>query len=613
MEQPTQTDSEFPSANLIEACISAIGLSYIRFLSRGIGLSRFARAGFAPAGFDPRGRQPCRRWAARLDFQGSEVVMKARMASLAAFAVLSSCGMAAAGQDHAHAYDPGEKLGTVSFPTSCTADVQKPFERGVALLHSFWYEEAQKQFAEVAAKDPNCAIAYWGQALSLWHQLWDRPKDPTMKRGWAFVQQAQTIGAKTQREREYIGAVAAFYRDHEKLDFPQRATAYSNAMEKVYRQYPSDHEAAAFYALSLLASAPPRDTTLAAEKKAVPILQKLFDEQPDHPGAAHYLIHSCDSPQLASMGLDAARRYARIAPASPHAVHMPSHIFARLGLWQEDIDSNLASQAATQKASEHHMGGAAHDLHAMDFLEYAYLQIGEEAKAKAIVDQVASMPSMNSDDDMHGYMDMARAAFPATYLIEMRQWKDVIALEPTSASKPYNQAIVYWAQAIGYGHLGDIANAKKAVEQYDAMVEATKKTTEAYYAQYMDTDGDEARAWAAFADHKSDDALRLIRKVADRQDALGKGETSLPAREMLADMLLQMDRPQEALAEYEKSLKVDPNRFNGLYGAARAAAAVNQAEKAKTYYGQLLKNCNNGAHSDRPELIQAKTLVAMTQ
>jgi tetratricopeptide (TPR) repeat protein len=535
--------------------------------------------------------------------------MKTRVALLAAIAVLSS-HRTIAGQDHQHAYDPNERLGTVSFPTSCAADVQKPFERGVALMHSFWYEEAQKQFAEVAAKDPKCAMAYWGQALSLWHQLWDRPKDATMKKGWEFVQQAQTTDAKTQRERDYIAAVAALYRDYDKVDFPQRATVYSNSMEKVYRQYPNDHEAAAFYALSLLASAPPRDTTFAAEKKAIAILQKLFDEQPDHPGAAHYLIHSCDSPQMASLALAAARRYAQIAPASPHAVHMPSHIFARLGLWQEDIDSNLASEAATQKASAHHMEGAGHDLHAMDFLEYAYLQIGEDAKAKAIVDQVASMPSTNSDDLMHGYMDMARAAFPATYFIEMRQWKDVIALQPSLASKPYNQAMVYWAHAIGYAHLGDAQNARKAVEQYDSMVEATKKTTEAYYAEYMDTDGNEARAWAAFADHKNDDALRLIRKVADRQDTLGKRETSLPAREMLADMFLLMDRPDDALAEYEKSLKVDPNRFNGLYGAARAAAVVNQAEKAKTYYGQLLKNCNNGTHSDRPELTQAKTLTA---
>ena len=289
---------------------------------------------------------------------------------------------------------------------------------------------------------------------------------------------------------------------------------------------------------------------------------------------------------------------------------MPSHIFARLGLWQEDIQSNLASVAATQKATEMHMGGAAHALHAMDFLEYAYLQIGDDAKAKAIIAQMDSMHEMDMGDGMQGYLDMARASFPATYAIETRDWKDAAALKAIPSAKPYNAAIVYWAQAVGYGHLHDAANAHKAVAQYDAMVEATKKTSEAYYAEYMDTDGDEARAWAAFADGNNNEALRLMRSVADKQDSLGKGETALPAREMLADMLMEMKRPADALAEYEKSMKVDPNRFNGLYGAAQAAAAVNQPDKAKTYYAQLLKNCS-GSTSDRPELAQAKTLEAM--
>jgi Tetratricopeptide repeat len=535
--------------------------------------------------------------------------MKLRIVLLAAVVSLC-CSILFGDQGHQHAYNPNEKLGTVSFPTSCTPAVEKSFERGVALMHSFWYEEAEKQFAEVAAKDPTCAIAYWGESLSLWHQLWDRPDDATMKRGLALVQQAQTAKAKTQREQDYIAAAAAFYVPAAKTDFDQRTAAYSKAMERVYRAYPKDHEAAAFYALSLLASAPPRDSTFANEKKAIAVLQPLVDEQPDHPGAAHYLIHASDSPQLAPLGLAAARRYAEIAPASPHAVHMPSHIFARLGLWQEDIQSNLASVAATQKATEMHMGGAAHALHAMDFLEYAYLQIGDDAKAKAIVTQMNTMQEMDMGDGMHGYLDMARAAFPATYAIETRNWKDAAALKVVPGAKPYNAATVYWAQAVGYGHLHDATNAHKAVAQYDAMVEATKKTSEAYYAEYMDTDGDEARAWAAFADGNNNEALRLMRSVADKQDSLGKGETALPAREMLADMLMEMKRPADALAEYEKSMKVDPNRFNGLYGAAQAAAATNQPDKAKSYYAQLLKNCS-GSTSDRPELAQAKTLEAM--
>lgn len=535
--------------------------------------------------------------------------MKLRIVLLAAI-VFFYCSVLFGDQGHQHAFNPNEKLGTVSFSTSCAPAVQKSFERGVALMHSFWYEESEKQFAEVAAKDPTCAIAYWGESLSLWHQLWERPHDDTMKRGLALVQQAEVAKAKTQRERDYIAAAFAFYNNQGVTDFDQRTAAYSNAMEKVYRAYPKDHEADAFYALSLLASAPPRDPTFANQKKAIAILQALVDEQPDHPGAAHYLIHASDSPQLAPLGLKAARRYAQIAPASPHAVHMPSHIFARLGLWQEDIQSNLASVAATKKATEMHMGGAAHALHAMDFLEYAYLQIGDDAKAKAIVAQLDSMGEMDMGDGMHGYLDMARAAFPATYAIETRNWKGAAALEASPNAKPYNAAIVYWAQAVAYGHLHDAASAHKAVAKYDAMVEATKKTTEAYYAEDMDMDGDEARAWAAFADGNNDEAIRLMRSVADKQDSLGKGETALPAREMLADILMEMKRPGDALAEYEKSMKVDPNRFNGLYGAAQAAAAVNQPDKAKTYYAQLLKNCA-GSTSDRPELAQAKTLEAM--
>jgi len=477
-------------------------------------------------------------------------------------------------------------------------------------MHSFWYEEAQKQFAAVAAEDPKCAMAYWGQSMALWHQLWDRPSDENMKRGLALVKLAEDAHAKTQRERDYIAAVAAYYDGSSDRDYDSRTKAYSAAMEKVYLAHPNDHEAAAFYALSLLSSAPPRDSTFANARKAIPILQKLFEEYPDHPGAAHYLIHATDCPQLAPLGLNAARRYAQIAPASPHAVHMPSHIFARLGLWQEDIHSNLASIAATQRAQEMHMGGAEHKLHAMDFLEYAYLQIGDDAKAKAILEQLPSMHETDMSDGMSGYLDMARASFPATYWIETRNWKEAAALQPVQGAKPYHAAIVYWAQAVGYGHLHDAAGARKAVAQYDAMVEATKKTSEAYAAEFMDTERDEAAAWAAFAAGNNDAAVHLMRSVADRQDSLGKGETALPAREMLADMLLQMKRPADALAEYEKSMKVDPNRFNGLYGAAQSAAALNEPGKAKMYYAQLLKNCA-GSHSDRAELVQAKTLVAM--
>ena len=498
-----------------------------------------------------------------------------------------------------------EKLGTVSFPTSCAASQQEAFDRGVALLHDFWYAKAEQQFKDIVAADPTCAIAYWGEAMTLWHQIWDRPDAETMQSGLALVQKGQKLGAKTQRERDYIDALAVFYQNSGKSSFEVRVNAYSQAMEKLHEKYPQDHDAAAFYGLSLLAAVPPHDTTFANQKKALALLNAEFPLAPDNPGIPHYIIHSCDSPQMAADGLAAARRYGEIAPSAPHAAHMPSHIFARLGLWQEDIQSNLASIAAVEAQRSGSMG---HELHAMDFLNYAYLQVGEDAKAKQIVDQVATMDMMPTRD-MHGYLDMARAGFPATYDIEMRHWKEAAALEPSKDAEPQNAAITYWARAVGSGHLKDAVAAKQDLAKYDAMVEAVKKSPDAYLAVYMDTDRDEVRAWIAVAEGKNDEAAQIMRAVADKQDAHGKGEVEIPAREMLADILLESNHPEQALAEYERSMKIDPNRFNGLYGAARAAEMAKQSATAEKYYAQLVKNCA-GATSDRPELARAKTQVA---
>jgi tetratricopeptide (TPR) repeat protein len=506
---------------------------------------------------------------------------------------------------HRH-FDSSEKLGTVSFLTSCTPAAQKSFERGVALLHSFWFDEAYKQFHSVAAQDPQCAMAYWGEAMSLFRQLWGRPEESELKNGWILVQKGQAIGSKTQRERDYIDAVAVFYRDYDKLDHEQRSMAYSQAMEKVYQRYPKDHEAAVFYALSLLTWAPDANTALDNAKKAIAILNPLFALDPNDPGVAHYLIHAADDPRLAQLGLPAARRYAQIAPASPHALHMPSHIFARLGLWHEDIQSNLATIAATQQPSAIHFG-AEHQVHAMDFLEYAYLQIGEDGKAKAIANGLGNIREENMDKGLDGYLNQMRARFPAMHALERHQWKEAMALQPSPGTEPENQQITYWARAVGAGHLRDATAAQEAVNQFDAMLEATRKGKHPYRADRMMTNYDEAHAWLAFAEGRNADALTLMHAVADRQDTEGKGEVELPAREMLADMLLEMGRPAEALAEYEKSMKTDPNRFNGLAGAARAAELAQQPEKAKTYYGQLLKNCDNGAHSDRAELAHARS------
>lgn len=518
----------------------------------------------------------------------------------------SICGSAVwADESHLHAHAE-DKLGTVSFPTSCASAVQKPFERGVALLHSFWFDEAYKQFQQVADQDPQCAIAYWGQGMSLFRQLWGRPEESDLRNGRDLLRKGQAIGAKTRRERDYNDALAIFYHDYDKLDHEQRSMAYSQAMQKVYQRYPQDHEAAVFYALSLLTWAPDANTALDNARKAITILNQLFAIDPDDPGVAHYLIHAADDPRLAQLGLPAARRYAQIAPASPHALHMPSHIFARLGLWPEDIQSNLATIAATQQPSAIHFG-AEHQVHAMDFLEYAYLQIGEDSKAKAIANGLGNVHEQDMDKGLDGYLNQMRAHFPAMYALERHQWKGAIALQPSSGAEAENQQITYWARAVGAGHVRNAVAAQDAVNQFDAMLAATRKGKHPYRADRMSTNHDEAHAWLAFAQGRNDEALKLLRAVADKQDAEGKGEVELPAREMLADMLLEMGRPEEALAEYEKSTKTDPNRFDGLAGAGQAAELAHQLEKAKAYYAQLLKNCDNGAHSDRPELTHARS------
>ena len=527
-------------------------------------------------------------------------------------ALLSALCTSLVADEHHGQYDPDAKLGTVSFPVpSCSPNVQKSFERGVALLHSFWYDEADKQFKEVAQQDRHCAMAYWGLAMSLYHELWSLPSAADMKQGAELMAKAQRIGAHTARENGFIAALAAYYQNPAASDFEQRAEAYSAAMSNLYQQNPKDTDIATFYSLSLLASEPDKDTTFANRKQAISILSAVFEQQPDHPGAAHYLIHACDNPQFAQEGLAAARKYAAIAPASPHALHMPSHIFARLGLWQEDIQSNLASIAATQ---HNHTGmhmGAEHQVHAMDFALYAYLQVGEDKKANAILDQLKEVRAQEMDSGMEDYLEERRVEMPALYYLELRQWKDALTVQPVG-SRPYVQSTAYWAHAVAAGHLHDPIVARQAVEQYAAAVEATRKSDKPWRAKYLERNQNEAKAWLAFAEGKNDEAVALMRSAADEQDAKGKGEVELPAREMLADMLLESNHPQQALVEYERAMKTDPNRFNGLAGAARAAELVSQPQKASEYSAQLLKNCA-GSNSSRPELAEAKKLMAMNR
>jgi tetratricopeptide (TPR) repeat protein len=535
--------------------------------------------------------------------------LKPRCFALLMVSLLYALTLFADDPHHHDAHGNNEKLGTVTFPISCAAGVQKPFERGLALLYSFEYEEAENQFKEVAAGDPKCAMAYWGQAMTLYHQLWNRTSDADLKQGATFMAKARQLKPATARERDYIEALALFYRDSEKLAYKTRVEGYAHAMGQLHDRYPSDREASVLYALALLSSGRERDPRHVNEKKAVGILNQLFDEQPDHPGIAHYIIHACDNPAMASLALEAARKYAAIAPSSPHAVHMPSHIFARLGLWQEDIKSNLAAIAAADKMEGMGLHVSHHKMHSMDFLQYAYLQIGDDAKAKAIYTDLVSIPRSQLMPGFYDYYDDMQANFPANYAIERRQWSEALKLQPATTAAPNVQVVTWWAHAVAAGHLHDAAAATDALRHYDELMETIRQGPKSYMADGLKHEHDVVQAWTLYAQGKNDAALKLLRSVADEQDKVGKGETEMPAREMVADMLLEMNRPEEALGEYEISLKTDPNRFNGLYGAARAAELAQQKQKAAGYYAQLLKNCE-GSSSDRPELERARTLVA---
>ncbi len=510
-------------------------------------------------------------------------------------------------EDHHHEEMTEAQLGTVHFPSSCAATVQKPVERGVAMLHSFWYEEAEKEFVQIEKDDPKCAIAHWGVALSLWHQLWNRPDMAVLERGGTELKQARSLHAATSRERDYISALTAFYA-HPGRPYQKRVTAYSKAMEKVSQRNPDDHEAAAFYALSLLAAEPDHDKTKATRLKAAAVLEKLFAEEPNHPGVAHYLIHTYDRTDMAKLGLPAARKYAQLAPAAPHALHMPAHIFARLGLWQDDIDSNVASVAATRKEAAMHMGGEGHQFHALDFLVYAYLQTGREEDARKIIDDVRAMPPMH---DMYGMgfdpTKFARSVFPASYALELHHWSEAADLAVVSGASDSDQSVTYTARAIGAARSGNAEQARKEVAQLEAIqkkLEPNKKKDEGEYEGVTD-ELTVARAWLAFADGKHDEAVASLRTIADKEKGEAEASQGVPVREMLGDTLLEANRPEEALAEYEASLKNDPGRFDSLYGAARAAEASHKNDKARDYYSQLVTNCK-GSQSERAELKYAR-------
>jgi tetratricopeptide (TPR) repeat protein len=512
---------------------------------------------------------------------------------------------------------PGERLGAVSFPISCSPSVRAPFSRGVALLHDFWYAEARPQFEKIAKADANCAMAQWGIAMSMFHQIWDRPDDAALADGWQHLKTAQAHPAKSAREREYMAALSGFFQPGTR-DYQARIDGYAAAMAALYAHYPHDVDAGTFYALSLMAAEPSGDVSLTQEHKALAVLDPLFDKFPDHPGVVHYIIHACDTPSLAQAGLASAKHYGEIAPSGPHAVHMPGHIFARLGMWREDIDSQVASVAASDAAGTHHQDGAMDQFHSDDFLLYAYLQTAQDARAKATLDASAaalndfeSMPAMG-DDYMVGMFPYYRTKLPVFFALEMRDWTLAAALETVPGATPQTKTVTYWARTVGAGHLRQAPQAKADLAEYDSLMQEVRRGRYAYYADSITSQVQrgEMLAWIAFAAGNREEALQHMRDAADLQDKVGQGEVDIPAREMRADMLLEFGESREALADYQSALKMSPNRFNGLFNAGRAAEAAGDKVQAETYYAALLKATDNGSESSRPEFAHMKSFLA---
>ena len=516
------------------------------------------------------------------------------------------------GMEHHEHGDAPEQLGHVSFPTSCAAKSQGPMERGVALLHSFGYTVAEMQFQAIAKDDPACAMAHWGIAMTQFQELWGLPDAAALKRGAEQMVDARTLAAPpaavTPRERAYIDALSAFF-DPAAGSFQQRADAYEAKMNVLHRDFPDDVEGAAFDALSILASATPTDTSLTHEHQALAILVPLFAVHPEHPGLAHYIIHTCDTPALARDGLSAAQEYAKIAPSSPHALHMPSHIFARLGMWPQDIDSNLASVAASEKAETAGQPGSAHQMHADEFLIYAYLQVGQDEKARMLTDNMRAvsehMRAMPGMDDMKNAGPRFDNELRTIYFAEMHDWKALSLQTPEPGSKASETFNTYWGQGIAAGHLSDPKLAVAALQGFDESFAALKKAWGADYASALEVKLDEIVAWQAFAEGRPEPALASMRKAADQQDKLGQMEVDIPAREMLGDLLLLDHRPAEALTEYRVALKLSPNRLNGLLSAGEAAEQAHQPDAARSFYALAAAQTNSGANTQRPEVAHA--------
>jgi len=540
--------------------------------------------------------------------------MRAPTLALVAGLACASVLAGAAQHEHEPRAAAGARVGNVHFATSCQAAVAKDFDHAVALLHSFWFSAAIDAFTNVLQKDPSCAMAHWGIALSWWGNPFGNIRSPKgLQEGAAAAEKATAMGARTDRERGYIAAVALLYRDAAKVDQRTRTLAYEHAMERLAAAQPRDPEARIFYALALDQDALPTDKTYANQLKAAGILEREFVRQPDHPGIAHYLIHSYDAPALAPRALAAARHYAQLAPDAPHALHMPSHTFTRLGYWQESIDTNLASAAAAHKDP----GAASEELHAMDYMVYAYLQTAQDAAAKTIVDGLGSIAARIQANAAGAAAPapaghFAMAAIPARYALERADWAAAAALEPAETGAAWIRAVTCFARALGLARLGRADEAAKDLATLASLGDTLAKANDTYWAGQVEIERRDAVAWIAFAQGRRDEAIAAMREAAAMEDATDKSAISPgplePARELLGEMLLEANRPAEALAEFDKTMKKEPNRFRGVYGAARAADRAGDHAKARTLYAMLLKICER-ADTPRPELLEARKVV----
>jgi tetratricopeptide (TPR) repeat protein len=513
---------------------------------------------------------------------------------------LVSCTAAAlplAAQDHAHA--PGE-LGDVEFPVSCNAEAQQHMHRAVAMLHSFWYPEARREFETVAQADPGCGIAYWGVALSYFGNPMAGGSGPDQQPlGLQAAERAASMGARTARDRGYIDAALALFRDHQRLDNRARSRAHEEALAAVVRANPQDQEAKIFHAIFMVANASPSDLTFARQKEAAAILIPMFERQPQHPGLAHYIIHAFDSPPLANQALSAARRYADIAPAAPHAVHMPSHIFTRLGYWDESIRTNRRS-ADLEPA----VGGK---VHPMDYMVYAYLQKGQDDAALAVIREVGGDAS-----GRYGAGNLTSynaAAMPARYALERNDWRSASALA-VLGGPPNAEAVTRFARGLGAARSGNVAAANTELQAIQSLVERLN-TQDPYWAHVVDAQRLAVSAWVAQAEGKREEALRLARAGADKEDEVEKAPVTpgplIPSRELLGDLLLAHGQHAEALAAYQSALQREPNRARTLNGAAAAARALGQTEVARRYYRELVSLMDPA--SSRPELAEAKAFL----